>query len=87
MKGCRTDETVELFREKRRDFKKLSSATFYEYLKGLTDDLRTNPKRFWTFLKSIRGKCSDMSYLVEGDVKVVDDVQNEELWSCWTAAI
>ena len=79
MKRDRTAETIEWFRVKRRDFKKLSSAKFYDYLKGLTDDLRTNPKRFWTFLKSIKGKHSEMSYLIDGDQKVEDDSAKAEL--------
>ena len=79
MKRNRTIETIELFREKLRDFKRLSSARFYEYLKGLTDDLRTNPKRFWTFLKSIKGKHGEMSFLTDGDQKVGDDKAKAEL--------
>ena len=79
MKRNRTAETIELFREKRRDFKRLSSARFYEYLKGLTDDLKTNPKRLWTFLKSIKGKCGEMSYLIDGDQKIGDDRAKAEL--------
>ena len=57
----------------------MSSARFYEYLKGLVDDLKTNPKRFWTFLKCTKGKHSEMSYIVDGDRKVVDDREKAQV--------
>ena len=38
------------FRDRRRVFKNLSDKKYNEYLIGLTEELITNPKRFWTFL-------------------------------------
>ena len=79
MKTAGTADSRELFREKRRDFKRLASDRFYAYLTGLIDDLNSNPKRFWSFAKCIKGKTGQMSHLYDGDMKVTDDLQKAEL--------
>ena len=40
---------------------------------SLTDDFKTNPKRFWSFLKNVKGGKKGLSVLVDGDVQVTDD--------------
>ena len=81
MKRVRTSDTETLFSEKRKVFKQLASSKFYDYLKGLTDNLGTNPKRFWTFLKSANGRNSEIPPLSNGDVKIVDDTAKAELFN------
>ena len=49
LKRMRTPETEAAFRDQRRTFKQLAGSRFYDYLKGLIGDLKTNPKRFWSF--------------------------------------
>ena len=41
------------FADRRREFKTVSNDKYFEYLRNLTDDFKTNPKRYWSFLKSI----------------------------------
>lgn len=79
MKKARTPETEKLFRDKRSLFKCLSRGKFYQYLKGLTDDLRTNPKRFWTFLKCVKGKHGELPHLVDGNITVTADKEKAEV--------
>ena len=79
MKRNRSPETEASFQEKRRRFKQASSSKFHQYLSGLVDDLKTNPKRFWTFLKCQKGKHSAMSHLIDGNRKVTDDAEKAEL--------
>ena len=52
---------------------------FCDYLKGLTEDLKTNPKRFWTSLKTVDGRNSEIPPLINGNEKVVDDTAKAEL--------
>lgn len=40
---------------------------------GLTDDFKSNPKRFWTFLKSIKSGNSSLSVLRANGTDIVDD--------------
>ena len=82
MKCNRTPDTEALFSDKRREFKRLSRSKFHLYLKDLTDDLGTNPKRFWTFLRNVKGKSSEIPPLVNGSEKVETDVQKAELLNC-----
>ena len=79
MKRNRCDESVGAFRDKRRDFKNLSDQKYSEYLIGLTDELKTKPKRFWSFLKSVKGGRKALSTLVDGHVEVVDDIERADL--------
>ena len=46
------------FSEKRHAFKSVSGSKYYEYLRKLTDDFKTNPKRFWSYLKCVTKKSS-----------------------------
>lgn len=79
LKSHRSAETEEEFRSKRRQFKQTTSRKYYEYLRGLIGDLKSNPKRFWSFLKSIKGKYSAMPVLLDGDRNVTSDVDKAEL--------
>ena len=73
MKRTRTPETETAFSDKRRAFKQLASSKFCDYLKDLTDDLKTNPKRFWSFVKTTKGRNSEIPPLVNGNEKVDGD--------------
>ena len=73
MKTAGTVDSRELFSEKRRVFKRLASDRFYVYVTGLLNDLNTNPKRFWSFAKCIKGKNGQMSHLYDGDRKAYID--------------
>ena len=42
------------FREKRKTFKDLAARKYRPYLIGLIGQFRSTPKRFWTFLKSMK---------------------------------
>ena len=67
MKRNRCEKTEEVFRDKRRNFKNLANKKYGNYLIGLTDDFKTNPKRFWSFLKSAKsGNCGLTALMVNG---------------------
>ena len=52
MKRHSDDENVRAdFVRKRSEFKRLSSQSYTEYLKGVIGDFTSNSKRFWSFLK------------------------------------
>ena len=82
----RTLDSEASFREKRSVFKRMVSSKFYEYIQGLVSDLKSNPKRFWTFIKCVKGKHSEMSYLVDGARKITDDRDKAELLNSTFAA-
>ena len=72
-------DSKRLLSDKRRAFKQLASFKFCDYLKGNTDDLKTNPKRFCSFIKSVTGRNSEVPLLVSGNDKVEDDIANADL--------
>ena len=55
LKVNRDTDTLDRFRECRKTFKKLSCWKYFQYLRDITGDFKSNPKRFWSFLKCIRG--------------------------------
>ena len=68
------DEHIQTdFARKRSDFKRLSSDSYDKYLSSLVSDFSTNPKRFWTFLKSFK-QSKGISVLEDHGVQVADDV-------------
>ena len=48
-------------------------------MRGLIGDLQSNPKRYWTFLKTLKGKYSAIPHLFDGDRKVTTDTDKAEL--------
>ena len=79
MKKHQSEENRQDFSEKRRQFKRLTNVKFAKYLKGLICDLSSNPKRFWSFLKCLKGKCSGIATLLDGDRKIECDREKAEL--------
>ena len=79
MKRNRASESVDDFENKRRIFKKLSSDNYFEHVKGLVGDFKSNPKRYWTFLKCIKGSKSQLSVLKDGDREISDDIRRTNL--------
>ena len=73
MKRNRCEATETDFRNKRRAFKNAANAKYSSYLIGLTDDFKSNPKRFWSFLKSIKSGNSSLSVLRANGTDIVDD--------------
>ena len=56
LRGNPTPATQAEFANRRRDFKSVSGSMYFKYLRKLTDDFKTNPKRYWSFLKCITKK-------------------------------
>ena len=79
LKRHRNEENHQVFSEKRRQFKRLTGVKFGEYLKGLVCDMSANPKRFWTFLKCLKGKCASLPCLIDGDRRVESDREKADL--------
>ena len=79
MKRHSDDENVRAdFVRKRSEFKRLSTQSYTEYLKGVIGDFTSNPKRFWSFLKCFK-QTKGMSVLISGGVEVNDDVGKANL--------
>ena len=68
------------FADRRRDFKVLSSEKYAQYLRDLTVDFKTNPKRYWSFLKCVTNKSSISPVLRASDGNhVTNDQDRAEL--------
>ena len=74
-----TPDTETDFRDKRRIFKNMSGSKYFNYLKGMIGDFKSNPKLFWTYLKCVRGTKSSLSVLLDGQREVHDDVERANL--------
>ena len=48
-------------------------------IKGLIGDFQSNPKRFWTFLKCIKGSEGQLSVLRDGEREVSGDIDRANL--------
>ena len=55
------------FADRRREFKHIANAKYSEYLVKLTDDFKTNPKRYWSFLKCVTKKASISPVLIDSN--------------------
>ena len=73
MKRNRCEETEIDFRDKRSDFKTAANRKYSKYLVGLTHDFKTNPKRFWSFLKNVKSGNRNLSVLNVGGIYITDD--------------
>ena len=54
-----TQENIEAHSRARAAFKRQADQSYCEYLLGLTRDFKDNPKRYWTFIKSLKS-CSQL---------------------------
>ena len=79
LKRNRTPDAVGNFEEKRREFKRLSNRKYFQHLRGMIGDFKCNPKRFWSFLKCVKGKTSQIPVLMDGRREVVSDEARAEL--------
>ena len=58
----------------------MSDARYREYLQGLTNDFKTNPKRLWSFLKTVKGGKRGLSVLLdEGGAEIMDDMHKANI--------
>ena len=73
LKRNRCEETEQIFRNKRREFRNLANQKYSDYLVGLTVEFKTNPKRFWSFLKCTKSGTKGLSALKVDGVEVTDD--------------
>ena len=73
------EETRRAFSEKRSVLKSICSSRYSKYLMDLVDSFRSNPKRYWTFLKCFSKKGSIHPVLRDGDMLVSDDVARASL--------
>ena len=59
-----TQDNIEAHSRARADFKRLADQSFRSYLLGLIRDFKDNPKRYWTFVRSLKS-CSQVSPVLE----------------------
>ena len=74
-----TPESREDFSRKRKTFKDMSSRCYSDYLRTLVDHFKTNPKRYWSFLKCFNRKGSVSPVLKDGTQLVSDDIGRASL--------
>ena len=67
MRINRCEDSISDFATKRSRFKSLVNTKYYQYLCKLADDLKTNPKRYWSFIKSVRKKSAISNVLRKED--------------------
>ena len=80
-------ETRAAFADRRREFKSLSNKKYFEYLQSLTDTFKTNPKRYWSFLKGVTNKSCVSPVLRTADGRTVaKDQDRAELFNNTFAA-
>ena len=79
MKRNRVPDTLADFEEKRREFKKVSSRKYFEHLRGMIGVFKSNPKRFWSFLKCVKGKTSQIPVLMDGEREVTSHLGMADL--------
>ena len=53
----------------------MSNARYYQYLRGLTADFKTNAKRYWSFLKCVTNRSSISPVLRAPDSNTITDDQ------------
>ena len=58
-----SQDNERLFSDARRRFKVAANTEYRSYLLGLVGDFRTNSKRFWSFLKSLKFSCRSIPTL------------------------
>ena len=78
-KRNRNPDTVRDFREKRQLFKDISCFSYFKYIRGLIGDFKSNPKRFWSFLKVVKGSKGQLPVLLDGEREVSDDTDKANL--------
>ena len=71
--GFKNPRHNQRLRRKAKHFKTLSSSKYRDFIKGLIGDLQRNPKRFWTFLKSIKGSKGQLPVLSDSGREVTGD--------------
>ena len=74
-----TPETREDFSQKRKIFKDAGAKSYSDYLCSLVDSFKTNPKRYWSFLKCFNRKGSVSPVLRDGTRLVSDDSERASL--------
>ena len=74
-----SDNARRCFSEKRAEFKNISRNRYSMYLCDLVNHFRSNPKRYWTFLKCFSKKGTLHPVLRDGQVLVSDDVGRASL--------
>ena len=78
-KRNKTPDTVSVFEEKRKSLKNLSCVKYREYIRGMIGAFKSNPKRFWSFLKCVKGTKRQLPVLCDGDREVSGDVERANL--------
>ena len=68
-----TEENIQAHSTARADFKRQANLSYRSYLLGLIREFKDNPKRYWSFVKSLKS-CAAMSPVLEWRGRVVADV-------------
>ena len=68
-----TEENIQAHSTARADFKRQANLSYRSYLLGLIREFKDNPKRYWSFVKSLKS-CATMSPVLEWKGRVVADV-------------
>ena len=81
-KSSPTDDNIARHRTARADFKRAASSKYREYLVGMVRSFRDNPKRYWSFVKSLKS-FSHVSPVLEYDGRIYSS--DEDRANCLNA--
>ena len=73
LKRNRSEESEENFKQKRQCFKDIADRKYSAYISDLTNDLKTNPKRFWSLVKTTKGGSKATPTLSDNGTLITDD--------------
>ena len=68
-----TEANIQAHSAARADFKRQANHSYRSYLLGLIHEFKDNPKRYWSFVKSLKS-CTSMSAVLEWRGRVVTEV-------------
>ena len=71
-KVCPSPENVAVHARIRTEFKRLSDHNYRSYLTGLMGEFKDNPRRYWSFVRTLKS-CSKVSPVLERDGVVYKD--------------
>lgn len=81
MKRSPTAENCAAFSDRRSRFKSIVSSKYRQYILHLVDDFKSNSKRFWSLLKSIKSSGRGVPALNCDGRIVTDDTERAECFS------
>ena len=77
-KSTSSPENISAFSQARSEFKSLVNHRYRSYLMGLVSDFKSNPKRFWSFIKSLKSSSRTSPSLVYDGQTYTSDIDRAD---------